>query len=111
MLGQPQSDSQKKMIESFVGLHEPGVSVYLTTPTQSTFFVCLQVFCQAGPPQLVDSLASIRNKRKVSFQGQRRVTRSAVIKPGVDNLSIINLTLYQLSYLRLLSIACPVLKN
>ena len=31
----------------------------ITTPMQSTFWFCLQVFHQAGPPQRVDCLASM----------------------------------------------------
>ena len=39
----------------------------------SFFWFCLQVFCQAGPPQLVDCLLPIGNKRKMSFPGDNDV--------------------------------------
>ena len=46
-------------------------AVCLSNHTNAEHFLgsCLRFFHQAGPPQRVDSLAPIGNKRKVSFPG------------------------------------------
>ena len=62
-----------------------------TTPTQRTSSeFCLYYFCllQAGPPQGLDWLNSIKNKRKASFsKTEQRIARSE-IEPAVSNFSI-----------------------
>ena len=71
------------------------------TSTRSAFSgFCLQVFRQARPSKRKNCLASIRNKRKMSFQSTQRRTASSGIEPGASNRSIINLALCQVRFYR-----------
>ena len=68
--------AQSQKYGSLVRLNQ-AFYVCLITPTQSTlFWFCLQIFCQAGPPQRVQYLAALRNK---SFpKTKRRIASSEI---------------------------------
>ena len=61
------------------------------------FGFCLQVFRQHTSPHRLDYLARLGNERKVCFARTQRRIASLGIEPEASNLSITNLTLYQLS--------------
>ena len=70
---------------------------YLITCIAPYSGLCLQVFHQAGPPQRVDCLAAIGNKRNRLSQ---RCIASWGIELEVRNFTVINPTFYQLNYRR-----------
>ena len=71
-----------------VGSYEPG-TLRLSDHTNAEHFFgfCLQVFCQAGPPQRVDYLASRGNKRRLYFPRTSSVRR-IFERRGAGNLRI-----------------------
>ena len=61
------------MDRSFVCSYEPGkLRLSNHNNTEHFFGFCLQVFRKALPPHRVDCLASVENKRKVSFPSTQR---------------------------------------
>ena len=78
----------------FVHMNQTPASVQPHHRRAPFFGFCSQVFRQTGPPQRVDCLASVRNKRKVSFPRIQRRIASPGIEPRASNLSIANPTLY-----------------
>ena len=79
-----------------VGSYEPGtLRLSDHTNAEHFFWFCLQVFCQVGPPQRVDCLASMGNKRRVYFPRTSSVRR-IFKRRGAENLRIMKTKLKDL---------------
>ena len=79
--------------------HEPS-TLHLSSHNNAEHFFgfYLQVCHQAAPPQWVDCLGQMRNKRKVFFPKVQQCIASSEIEPGVRNFSMTSPMLNQLSY-------------